>query len=54
LALNDLQAVRKRRTEKMAEGKDSPVFNVAVDEWRVISKNIKATVDGSRPASLRA
>jgi len=44
-ALEDLQAVRKRRTEKMAEGKDSPVLNVAVDEWRVISKNIKATVD---------
>jgi hypothetical protein len=44
-ALEDLQSLRKRRTEKMAEGKDSPVLNVAVDEWRVISKNIKATVD---------
>lgn len=44
-ALEDLQAVRKRRTEEMAEGKDSPVLNVAVDEWRVITKNIKATVD---------
>lgn len=53
-ALEDLQALRKRRTEKMAEGINSPVLNVAVDEWRVISKNIKATVDRSRPASLRA
>jgi len=44
-ALEDLQSLRKRRTEKMAEGRDSPVLNVAVDEWRVISKNIKATVD---------
>ena len=44
-ALEDLQAVRKRRTEEMAEGKESPVINVAIDEWRVISKNIKAIVD---------
>jgi hypothetical protein len=45
LALDDLQAVRKKRTQKMAEGIDSPVLNVAVDEWRVITKNLKATVD---------
>jgi len=44
-ALEDLQAVRKRRVEKMGEGIDSPVFNVAVDEWRAITKNIKVTVD---------
>jgi hypothetical protein len=45
LALDGLQAVRKKRTQKMAEGIDSPVLNVAVDEWRVITKNLKATVD---------
>lgn len=44
-ALEDLQSERKRRTQKMAEGVESPVFNVAVDEWRVITKNLKATVD---------
>jgi len=44
-ALEDLQAVRKRRTEKLAEGKESPMLNVAVDEWRVITKNLKAEVD---------
>ncbi|TAE54379.1 MAG: hypothetical protein EAZ88_09360 [Oscillatoriales cyanobacterium] len=45
-ALDDLQAVRKKRTQKMAEGVDSsPVLNVAVDEWRVITKNLKAIAD---------
>ena len=44
-ALEDLQSLRKRRTEKLAKGKESPVLNVAIDEWRVISKNIKAEVD---------
>jgi len=46
-ALEDLQSLRKRRTQKMAEGKDSPGLNVAVDEWRSISKNVKATIDRS-------
>ena len=44
-ALEDLQAVRKHRIEKMAEGENSPGLNVAVDEWRAISKNIKPTID---------
>ncbi|MEG4579353.1 hypothetical protein QUA71_06920 [Microcoleus sp. MON1_C5] len=44
-ALEDLQSERKRRTQEMAAGVESPMFNVAVDEWRVITKNVKAITD---------
>lgn len=44
-AFEDLQDERKSRTEKMAKGVDLPTLNVAVDEWRVISKKVKAIVD---------
>lgn len=44
-AFEELQSERKRRTRKMAEGVESPTLNVAVDEWRVITKNLKAIVD---------
>jgi hypothetical protein len=44
-ALESLQSERIRRTALMAKGIDSPIWNVGIDEWRVISKNIKAIVD---------
>ncbi|MEZ2341495.1 hypothetical protein [Microcoleus sp.] len=43
--LESLQSERIRRTVLMAKGIDSPIWNVGIDEWRVISKNIKAIVD---------
>ncbi|MEG4855599.1 hypothetical protein QUB10_32560 [Microcoleus sp. B5-D4] len=45
IALESLQSERIRRTVLMAKGIDSPIWNVGIDEWRVISKNIKAIVD---------
>ncbi|MEG3915283.1 hypothetical protein QT979_17295 [Microcoleus sp. w2-18bC1] len=44
-ALESLQSERIRRTVLMAKGIDFPIWNVGIDEWRVISKNIKAIVD---------
>lgn len=44
-ALSSLQSERINRTALMAKGIDSPIWNVGIDEWRVISKNIKAIVD---------
>lgn len=44
-ALSSLQSERINRTVLMAKGIDSPIWNVGIDEWRVISKNIKAIVD---------
>jgi hypothetical protein len=44
-ALSSLQSERIRRTVLMAKGIDSPIWNVGIDEWRAISKNIKAIVD---------
>jgi hypothetical protein len=43
--LETLQSERIRRTALMAKGIDSPMWNVGIDEWRAISKNIKAIVD---------
>lgn len=43
--LESLQSERIRRTALMAKGIDFPMWNVGIDEWRVISKNIKAIVD---------
>ncbi|WP_293356146.1 MULTISPECIES: hypothetical protein [unclassified Microcoleus] len=43
--LETLQSERIRRTALMAEGIGSPMWNVGIDEWRAISKNIKAIVD---------
>lgn len=43
--LSSLQDERIHRTVLMAKGIDFPIWNVGIDEWRVISKNIKAIVD---------
>ncbi|MEG4812456.1 hypothetical protein QUA82_33275, partial [Microcoleus sp. F8-D3] len=44
-SLEALQGERVRRTALMAKGIDSPVWNVAVDEWKAISRNVRAIVD---------
>ncbi len=37
-----LQDERVRRTQLMADGQDFPMWNVGVDEWKAINRNIKA------------
>ena len=44
-SLEALQSERVRRTALMAKGIDSPIWNVAVDEWKAISRNVRAIVD---------
>jgi hypothetical protein len=44
-SLEALQGERVRRTALMAKGIDSPIWNVAVDEWKAISRNVRAIVD---------
>jgi hypothetical protein len=44
-SLEGLQGERVRRTALMAKGIDSPIWNVAVDEWKAISRNVRAIVD---------
>jgi hypothetical protein len=44
-SLETLQSERVRRTALMAKGIDSPIWNVAVDEWKAISRNVRAIVD---------
>ena len=44
-SLEALQSERVRRTALMAKGVDSPIWNVAVDEWKAISRNVRAIVD---------
>ncbi|MEG5056058.1 MULTISPECIES: hypothetical protein [unclassified Microcoleus] len=44
-SLEALQSERVRRTALMAKGIDSPIWNVAVDEWKAISRNVRAIVE---------
>lgn len=44
-SLEALQSERVRRTALMAKGIKSPIWNVAVDEWKAISRNVRAIVD---------
>ncbi|MEP6519571.1 hypothetical protein NDI35_26015 [Microcoleus vaginatus FACHB-2002] len=44
-SLEALQSERVRRTALMAKGIDSPIWNVAVDEWKAISRNVRAIVN---------
>ena len=44
-SLETLQSERVRRTALMAKGIGSPIWNVAVDEWKAISRNVRAIVD---------
>lgn len=44
-SLSALQSERVRRTALMAKGIDSPYWNVAVDEWKAISRNVRAIVE---------
>ncbi|MEG4207684.1 hypothetical protein QUA20_27645 [Microcoleus sp. Pol7_A1] len=44
-SLEALQGERVRRTALMAKGIDSPIWNVAVDEWKAISRNVRAIVN---------
>jgi len=44
-SLEALQSERVRRTALMAKGIKSPIWNVAVDEWKAISRNVRAIVE---------